>query len=76
MGPSAACCGPDWDVAAQLQWHGALYDSDLPYLESAANLVLSTAWHARAGWSLRAGLVEDAIPRHAQDVTFFVNLSL
>lgn len=67
---------PGWDVAAQLQWHGALYDSDIPMLSSAANLTLSSAWHAAAGWTLRAGLVEDAIPRHAQDVTFFVDVSI
>jgi hypothetical protein len=36
----------------------------------------SSAWHAKAGWTLRAGLVEDAIPRHAQDVTFFLSLSM
>jgi hypothetical protein len=65
-----------WDVAAQLQWHGALYESEIPLLESAATLALSSAWHARAGWNLRAGLIEDAIPRHAQDVTFFIGLSL
>lgn len=67
---------PGWDVAAQLQWHGALYDSAIPLLGDAANLTLSSAWHARAGWTLRAGLVEDAIPRHAQDVTFFVGISV
>lgn len=67
---------PRWDVAAQLQWHGALYDSNIPLLSSAANLTLSSAWHAAAGWTLRAGLVEDAIPRHAQDVTFFVDVSI
>ena len=66
---------PGWDVAAQLQWHGALYDSQIPFLSPAANLTLSSAWHAAAGWTLRAGLVEDAIPRHAQDVTFFVDVS-
>jgi hypothetical protein len=65
---------PQWDVAAQLQWHGALYDSAIPYLDDAATLALSSAWHSKHGWSLRAGLVEDAIPRHAQDVTFFVSL--
>ncbi len=67
---------PGWDVAAQLQWHGALYDSDIPMLSSAANLTLSSAWHTAARWTLRAGLVEDAIPRHAQDVTFFVDVSI
>ncbi|MEO5625354.1 MAG: DUF3187 family protein [Dokdonella sp.] len=67
---------PRWDVAAQLQWHGALYDSQIPLLSSAANLTLSSAWHAEAGWTLRAGLVEDAIPRHAQDVTFFMDISV
>jgi len=67
---------PGWDVAAQLQWHSALYDSDIPFLESAATLAISSAWHARSGWTVRAGLVEDAIPRHAQDVTFFIGLSL
>lgn len=67
---------PGWDVAAQLQWHGALYDSDIPFLESAASLSLSTGWRAASGWMLRAGLVEDAIPRHSQDVTFFVGLTL
>jgi hypothetical protein len=67
---------PRWDVAAQLQWHGAPYDSDIPLLQSAATLSLSSAWHARQGWTLRAGLVEDAIPRHAQDVTFFLSLVL
>ncbi|MEO6689385.1 MAG: DUF3187 family protein [Dokdonella sp.] len=67
---------PRWDVAAQVQWHGALYDSQIPLLSSAANLTLSSAWHAAAGWTLRAGLVEDAIPRHAQDVTFFVDVSI
>lgn len=67
---------PGWDVAAQLQWHGGLYDSDIPMLSSAANLTLSSAWHAAAGWTLRAGLVEDAIARHAQDVTFFVGVSI
>lgn len=65
-----------WDVAAQLQWHRGLYDSSIPFLDSAATLTLSSAWHARGGWTLRAGLVEDAIPRHAQDVTFFVALTL
>jgi hypothetical protein len=67
---------PAWDVAAQYQWHGALYDSDIPLLESAGNLTLSTAWHARTGWTLRAGLVEDLPSRHAQDVTFFVGVTL
>jgi hypothetical protein len=67
---------PQWDVAAQLQWHRALYDSAVPFLQSAATLALSTAWHARGGWSVRAGLVEDAIPRHAQDVTLFLGLSI
>lgn len=66
---------PAWDVAAQLQWHGALYDSAIPYLGDAATLALSSAWHSQHGWSLRAGLVEDAIPKHAQDVTFFVSLA-
>jgi hypothetical protein len=65
-----------WDVAAQLQWHAALYDSEIPLLGDAATLSLSSAWHADAGWTLRAGLVEDAIPRHAQDVTFFLSLSM
>ncbi len=67
---------PHWDVAAQLQWHAALYDSAIPLLDDAATLALSSAWHADAGWTLRAGLVEDATPRHAQDVTFFVSLTL
>ncbi|WP_395680999.1 DUF3187 family protein [Dokdonella sp.] len=67
---------PHWDVAAQLQWHAALYDSRVPLLQDAATLALSSAWHADAGWTFRAGLVEDAIPRHAQDVTFFLALSL
>ena len=67
---------PAWDVAVQLQWHGALYDSAIPYLDDAATLALSSAWHSKRGWSLRAGLVEDAIPKHAQDVTFFVSLAL
>lgn len=67
---------PQWDVAAQLQWHGALYDSAIPYLDDAATLALSSAWHSKQGWSLRAGVVEDAIPKHAQDVTFFVSLAL
>jgi len=67
---------PQWDAAAQLQWHGALYDSAIPLLDDAATLALSSAWHAKAGWTLRAGLVEDAIPRHAQDVTFFLSLSM
>ncbi|MEO7064030.1 MAG: DUF3187 family protein [Dokdonella sp.] len=67
---------PGWDVAAQLQWHGGLYDTAIPFLESAATLTLSSAWHARAGWTLRAGFVEDAIPRHAQDVTFFLGISI
>lgn len=67
---------PGWDVAAQLQWHRGLYDSSIPFLESAATLTLSSAWHARAGWTLRAGLTEDAIPRHAQDVTFFLSISI
>ncbi|MEP7044910.1 MAG: DUF3187 family protein [Dokdonella sp.] len=67
---------PSWDVAAQYQWHAALYDSEIPLLESAGNLTLSTAWHAHAGWSLRVGLVEDLPSRHAQDVTFFVGLTL
>lgn len=66
---------PHWDVAAQLQWHAALYDSAIPLLDDAATLALSSAWHADAGWTLRAGLVEDAIPRHAQDVTFFISLA-
>jgi hypothetical protein len=67
---------PGWDVAAQLQWHGALYDSAIPLLDDAATLALSSAWHAKAGWTLRAGLVEDAIAKHAQDVTFFLSLTL
>ena len=67
---------PHWDVAAQLQWHAALYDSAIPLLDDAATLALSSAWHADAGWTLRAGLVEDAIPRHAQDVTFFLSLAM
>ena len=67
---------PGWDVAAQLQWHRGLYDSAIPYLQSAASLTLSSAWHARAGWTLRAGLVEDAIPRHSQDITFFLGISI
>jgi hypothetical protein len=67
---------PGWDVAAQVQWHAALYDSAIPLLDSAATLSLSSAWHARAGWTLRAGLVEDAIARHAQDVTFFLAVSI
>ncbi|MEO7431079.1 MAG: DUF3187 family protein [Dokdonella sp.] len=67
---------PGWEVAAQLQWHSALYESDIPFLQSAATLAVSSAWHARTGWTLRAGLVEDAVPRHSQDVTFFVGLSL
>jgi hypothetical protein len=67
---------PGWDVAAQLQWHGAPYDSEIPFLACAATLTLSTGWRAASGWMLRAGLVEDAIPRHAQDVTFFVGLTL
>ena len=64
------------DIAAQLQWHVALYDTAIPLLDDAATLALSSAWHADAGWTLRAGLVEDAIPRHAQDVTFFLTLAL
>jgi len=67
---------PRWDVAAQLQWHGALYDSAIPYLDDAATLAISSAWHSRHGWTLRGGLVEDAIPKHAQDVTFFLSLTL
>ncbi|MET0226409.1 MAG: DUF3187 family protein, partial [Dokdonella sp.] len=67
---------PSWDVAAQYQWHGALYDSNIPLLQSAGNLTLSSAWHAQAGWTVRAGLVEDLPSRHAQDVTFFVSLTL
>ena len=67
---------PRWDVTAQLQWHGAAYRTAIPFLETAATLALSTAWHSRHGWALRAGLVEDAIPRHAQDVTFFISLTL
>lgn len=67
---------PHWDVAAQLQWHAALYDSAIPLLDDAATLAMSSAWHSDAGWTLRAGLVEDAIPRHAQDVTFFLSLSM
>lgn len=67
---------PQWDVAAQYQWHDAPYDSAIPLLRAAGNLSLSTAWHARSGWTLRAGLVEDVPARHAQDVTFFVGLSL
>jgi hypothetical protein len=67
---------PGWDAAAQLQWHAPLYDSQIPLLDAAATLTLSSAWHARGGWTLRAGLVEDAIPRHAQDVTFFLALSI
>ena len=66
---------PQWDVAAQLQWHRGLYDSAIPMLDSAATLTLSSAWRTRSGWTLRAGLVEDAIARHAQDVSFFVALS-
>lgn len=67
---------PGWDVAAQYQWHQALYDSDIPFLQAAGSLTLSTAWHARAGWTLRAGLVEDVPSRHAQDITLFVGVSL
>jgi hypothetical protein len=67
---------PRWDVAAQYQWHGAPYDSAVPMLGDAGSLTLSTAWHARSGWTLRAGLVEDVPARHAQDVTFFVGISL
>ena len=67
---------PGWDVAAQLQWHGALYDSAIPLLNDAATLTLSSAWHAKGGWTLRAGLVEDAIAKHAQDVTIFLSLTL
>jgi len=67
---------PHWDAAAQLQWHAALYDSAIPLLDDAATLAISSAWHADAGWTLRAGLIEDVIPRHAQDVTFFVTLAL
>lgn len=66
---------PQWDVAAQYQWHGAPYDSAISLLRSAGTLTLSSAWHADSGWSLRAGLVEDLPARHAQDVTFFVGLS-
>ncbi|MBO9662546.1 DUF3187 family protein [Dokdonella sp.] len=65
-----------WSVAAQYQWHDAPYDSAIPMLRAAGNLSVSTAWRARAGWTLRAGLVEDLPARHAQDVTFFVGLSL
>lgn len=67
---------PHWDVAAQYQWHDAAYDSAIPLLGAAGNLSLSTAWHARAGWTLRAGLVEEVPARHAQDITFFVGISL
>ena len=67
---------PQWSVAAQYQWHDAPYDSAIPLLDAAGNLSLSTAWRARAGWTVRAGLVEDLPARHAQDVTFFVGLSL
>ncbi|HEU4664467.1 MAG TPA: DUF3187 family protein [Dokdonella sp.] len=67
---------PGWDVAAQLQWHGALYDSAIPLLDDAATLALSSGWRAKGGWTLRAGLVEDAIAKHAQDVTFFLSLTL
>ncbi|WP_300620633.1 DUF3187 family protein [Dokdonella sp.] len=67
---------PRWDVAAQYQWHGAPYDSAIPLLREAGSLVLSTAWQSRAGWTVRAGLVEDVPPRHTQDVTFFVGLSI
>lgn len=65
---------PGWDVAAQYQWHKGLYESDVPFLQAAGNLTLSTAWHAPAGWTLRAGLVEDVPSLHAQDVTFFLAL--
>ncbi|HEY0178208.1 MAG TPA: DUF3187 family protein [Dokdonella sp.] len=68
--------GRSWDLQAQLQWHRALYDSAIPLLESAATLSLSSGWHARGGWTLRAGLVEDATARRAQDVTLFVALSI
>lgn len=64
-----------WSVAAQYQWHDAPYDSAIPMLSAAGDLSLSTAWHARAGWTLRVGLAEDVPARHAQDVTFFVALS-
>lgn len=67
---------PQWDVAAQLQWHHGLYDSEVAFLQSSATLSLSTAWHARGGWTLRAGLTEDVIARHAQDVTLFIGLVL
>ncbi len=64
-----------WQVAAQYQWHGAPYNSDIPLLSEAGSLAISTAWQTRSGWTLRAGLVEDVPSRHAQDVTFFLGLS-
>lgn len=66
---------PRWDVAVQYQWHSAPYDSAIPMLRAAGSLSLSTAWHARAGWTLRIGLVEDVPAQHAQDVTFLVAVS-
>ena len=65
-----------WEIAAQYQYHSAPYSSDIPLLQSAGTLALSGIWHARAGWSVRAGLVEDLPARHAQDVTFFVGVTL
>lgn len=66
---------PQWDVAAQYQWHGAPYQSEISLLRAAGTLTLSSAWYTRSGWHLRAGLVEDLPARHAQDVTFFLGLS-
>lgn len=62
---------PGWDVAAQAQWHDALYDSALPLLRDAGTLTLSTGWRLIPSWSLRVGIVEDLPAEHAQDVTMF-----
>ena len=66
---------PQWDASAQLQWHGAPYDSRISFLREATTLALSTGWRTHAGWTLRAGLVEDVQALHAQDVTLFVSVA-
>ncbi|KAB2899098.1 MAG: DUF3187 family protein [Dokdonella sp.] len=66
---------PAWDVSAQLQWHGALYDSHIDYLRQASTLTLSSGWRWRNGWTLRGGVVEDVPALHAQDVTLFLTLA-
>ncbi len=65
---------PHWELAAQYQVHGPAYSSNIPLLQSAGTLTLSSAWQTRAGWTVQAGLIEDVPARRAQDITFFVGL--